>query len=205
MNRSHGTPGAVPTELEEPPRESAPPAEPPDVDRQIVARFLQGEESAFDELVRRHRKEIYRLAWRITGSHAEADDLAQETFCRAYQALGEFRGECSLRTWLVRIVTNLSVNVLQSARVARRVDAELDALADSGSPDRLLQAERDRQLRRAMEALPPRQKTTLILRVFEELPYKEIARVMGCTVGTAKANFFHAVGCLRRVMQETRS
>jgi RNA polymerase sigma factor (sigma-70 family) len=72
------------------------------------------------------------------------------------------------------------------------------------APDRLLQAERDKLLRRAIESLPPRQKSTLILRVFEELPYKEIARVMGCTVGTAKANFFHAVGFLRRAMQESR-
>lgn len=180
-------------------------------DEELVRRFRQGDQEAFDEIVLRYRKEIYRLAWRITGSHAEADDLAQETFCRAWQALHEFRGDSALRTWLFRIASNLSLNVVQSARVTRAVPEPVESLAQrTDGPNRrepaglddLVRRERHEQVRRAVERLPRRQKMTLILRAFEELPYKEIAKVMGCTTGTAKANFFHAVAFLKRALKE---
>src|SRR5262249_54734561 len=159
--------------------------------------------------VLRYRRDIYRIAYRITGDHAEADDLAQETFCRAYTALGEFRGDASLKTWLCRIVSNLSLNVVQSARLTRRDGTTVEDLAQAGEAatvvapvgaDHLMSEERHRRLRRAIEALPRKQKSTLILRVFEGLQYKEIARLMGCSTGTAKANFFHAVAFLKREM-----
>lgn len=180
-------------------------------DDELVRRFRDGEEAAFDTLVLRYRMEVYRIAYRITGDHAEADDLAQETFCRAYTALAGFRGEASLRTWLSRIVSNLSLNVVQSARVSRREDVTVESLALAGAPatvespagaEPLLARERSERLRRGIEALPARQRLTVILRSFEGLPYREIARRMGCTTGTAKANFFHAMAALRRHMKD---
>lgn len=180
-------------------------------DEELVRRFLQGDAGAFDALVIRHQREIYRVARRFTRDHAEADDLAQETFCRAFTALAEFRGESSLRTWLVRIVTHLSLNAIQSPRLTRREATPIEVLAARGGPATaveaagpaaLIERERAGRLRLAMESLPPRQKATLKLRVFEELPYREIAAIMGCTIGTAKANFFHAVAFLRRALHE---
>lgn len=180
-------------------------------DDELVGRFRGGEEAAFDTLVLRYRKEVYRIAYRITGDPAEADDLAQETFCRAYAGLNDFRGESSLKTWLCRIVSNLSLNLVQSARVARRDQAEVETLEQAGNPhtvaspvglEGLIRRERDERLRRAIEELPRRQKMTLILRAFEGLQYKEIAKIMGCTTGTAKANFFHAVAFLKRELEE---
>ena len=180
-------------------------------DDELVRRFRQGDQEAFDLLVLRHRKDIYRIAYRITGNHAEADDLAQETFCRAWPALHEFRGDSTLRTWLCRIVSNLSLNVVQSARVTRRDPEAIETLDLAGDPatrqppvglDDLVRRERNERVRRAVETLPRRQKMTLILRAFEGLQYKEIAKVMGCTTGTAKANFFHAVACLKRELKE---
>jgi RNA polymerase sigma-70 factor, ECF subfamily len=185
--------------------------ETPPSDEEIVRRFLHGETAAFDHLVLKYRKEIYRIAYRITGNHGEADDLAQETFCRAYEGLRGFRGEASLKTWLCRIVSNLSLNEARSARVAKRDDATVEELAESGDEatlqapigaDGLVQREREERLRQAIGELPRRQRVTLILRAFEGLPYKEIATVMDCTTGTAKANFFHAVASLRRALKD---
>ena len=180
-------------------------------DTELIDRVREGDASAFDELVRRYQKEIYQIAWRLTRSHAEADDLAQETFCRAWRTLTGFRGECSFRTWLHRIVQNLSLNVVQSARVARREPVTVEDLALAGNAatvqpamavTTMLEREQRARLHDAVRALPPRQRLTLTLRVFEQMPYKEIARAMGCTVGTAKANMFHAVAALRRVLEE---
>jgi len=180
-------------------------------DEELVSRIRAGDGGAFDSLVLRYRKEIYRIAYRMTGDHAEADDLAQETFCRAFTGLAEFRGESSVRTWLFRIVSNLSLNVVQSARVARRDAVTIETLAQAGRPatvqepagfERLVARQHVERLRLAIATLPRKQRTTLILRAFEGLQYKEIARAMGCSIGTAKANFFHAISSLRRELKD---
>src|SRR5467141_2642418 len=82
----------------------------PESDAQLVARFQGGDESAYDTLVLRHRAAVYRLAFRLVGRHAEADDVAQEAFLRAYRGLGRFRGEAAFGTWLTRIAVNLALN-----------------------------------------------------------------------------------------------
>jgi RNA polymerase sigma-70 factor (ECF subfamily) len=174
-------------------------------DDEILRRLREGDDEAFDEIVRLYQGDVYRLAYRLTGNPAEADDVAQETFLRAYQALPGFRGEASLRTWVLRIASNLSLNVLQSARVARRdpghVAEKAPAVAPAGERG-LLDKERQARLGSAIEALPNRQRTTLLLRVDQGLMFKEIARMMGCSTGTAKANFFHAVAALKRALRD---
>lgn len=175
----------------------------PDKDSELLGRLKRHDEDAFDELVLRHRREVYRLALRMTGSAAEADDIAQETFFRAWQAIEGFRGEASLRTWLLRIAANLSLNVVTSARVARREPGGLSGVEPAVAPQaetRLLEQERQERLAPAILALPDRQRLTLLLRVDQGLMFKEIAQMMGCTVGTAKANFFHAVAGLKRAL-----
>ncbi len=180
-------------------------------DEDLVRRARDGDRAAFDLIVTRYRKEIYRIARRITGDHGEADDLAQETFCRAWQALPGFRGEASCRTWLCRIVTNLSINLIQSARVARREEKPPEALAERGhgatrpvGVDRMIENERNARLREAIEGLPPKQRLTLVLRAFEGMRYAEIARVLECSPRTAKANFFHAITALSRSFGASR-
>jgi RNA polymerase sigma-70 factor (ECF subfamily) len=179
------------------------PDQPSDAD--LLARLRRGEAGAFDELVARHQRSVYGLAWRMTGSAPEADDVAQETFVRAWKALPGFRGEASLKTWLLRITANLSLNVVQSARVARREPGDVADRVLAVAPDaerRLLDAERQARLGPAIQALPDRQRATLLLRVDGGMMFREIAEAMGCTIGTAKANFFHAVAALRRAMKD---
>jgi len=171
-------------------------------DLDLVRRFQAGDESAFDRLVETHRRDLYRLAYRLAGNHADADDMAQETFLRIYRSLGRFRRESSFRTWATRILLNLATD--RRRELANQRQSSLEDLGPSehpctpGGQGTVL---RDEALRKAVGCLPRRQRETLILRVFEEMKFHEIAAVMGCTIGTAKANFFHA---LRRLRQRVR-
>jgi len=163
-------------------------------DEDLVARFQHGDEAAFDDLVRRHRAMVYRVAWRLIGSHAEADDLAQEAFVRAYRALGGFRRESLFKTWLVRIVTNLTLTRRQSRRPSVPIEA-VRGLESGGMPAERLVLRGE--VRKAVDRLPRRQRQVLLLKVYEGLKFVEIAEVAGMSVGTAKATFFQAVRGLR--------
>lgn len=172
-------------------------------DRRLTARAQGGDREAFDALVDRYKKEIFRLAYRFAGNAEDAHDLAQEVFLKAYLSLGAFRGDSTFRTWIYRIAMNLSINHVRSAAVARRSDVpveELDPARSGKVLSSILSGEMSDRLRLAVEALPPKQRETLILKVYQDLKYTEIAEIMGCSVGTSKANFFHAVHALRQAL-----
>jgi len=174
-------------------------------DSEVIRRVLKGETGAFDVLVRQYQQEIYRLAYRMTRNAEDAQDLAQEAFVQAYRSLGSFRGLSRFSTWLYRIAMNLCLNHLKST--ARQDPSEVDGnLADqrADSLATLLAGERDRALAEGIEALPPQQKATLTLRVHQGLSHKEIAGILDCSEGTAKANYFHAVRALQRKLQAFR-
>jgi len=164
-----------------------------DTDGRLVARFLHGDGSAFDELVLRHRLPVYRLAYRLLGNHEEADDVSQEAFMRAFRALSGFRGDATFRTWITRIVINLALNA-RRARSASVPLEEAPALQEEPSgPEAALR----REIRLAVGRLPRRQRQVLILKVYEGMKFAEIAEAAGMSIGTAKATFFHAVRNLR--------
>lgn len=176
-------------------------------ERDLLERLRRGTPGAFDDLMALYQRDVYRIAYRLTGSAGEADDVAQETFVRAWKALPGFRGEASLRSWLLRIASNLSLNVVQSARVARRQPGGLESAAPAvpaQAESSLLARERQERLGPAIRALPDRQRMTLLLRIDQGLMFKEIAKMMGCTTGTAKANFHHAVAALKRSLEDLR-
>ncbi len=175
----------------------------PEADESLVARFQGGDASAFDDLVLRHREAVYRLAYRLVGRHAEADDLCQDAFLRAYRGLRGFRGDARFSTWLTRIVMNLALNARRGS--ARRAAVPLEEAADrpAAAGDGLRSALR-REVRRAVGTLPPRQRQVLVLKVYEGLKFAEIAALAGMTVGTAKATFFQAVRGLRRRLVDLR-
>jgi len=164
-------------------------------DTELVARARTGDLKAFDLLVTRHRRAAYRIAWRMTGRHQDADDLSQEAFLRAWKGLRTFRGESSFATWLTRIVMNLA----SSGRLARRPLVPFEGTEDAANSagpsadDRVLREE----IRLAVGRLPPRQRRVLVLKVYEGWTFAEIGREMRIAVGTAKATFFRAVQSLR--------
>jgi RNA polymerase sigma-70 factor, ECF subfamily len=169
-------------------------------DRDAVLACQRGEREAFDRLVERYQRDVYRLCYRYVNNHDDANDMAQEVFLKAYRALGRFRGESTFSTWLYRI----AVNTCLSFRSSRKPPAEevTEALPD-GSPGALAQVEREetsRRVRDAVRRLPEKQRATLILKVYHDLSHEEVATILGSTVGTVKANLFHALGNLRRLL-----
>ncbi len=172
-------------------------------DRLLVTRFLGGDELAFTELVNKYRRQVYAVAWRFTHNHEEADDLTQETFVKAYNNLKTFRGESGFKTWLLRITTNLSINLKKSGRVSKDSGETPDegTAGDTSAPlDNLIEGEKHKQLYRAIQRLPPKQKETLLLKTFKDMTCEEVAGVMRCSVGTVKANVFNAMKRLREIM-----
>lgn len=167
-------------------------------DRQAVEACRSGDTQAFDRLVERYQRDVYRLCYRYVNNHFDASDMAQEVFLRAYKALGKFRGDSAFSTWLYRIAVNTCLN-FRSAR--RLTSVELTESLTDGKRGALEQIERDEKAQRVREAirhLPEKQRATLILRMYHDLSMEEIAGVMGSSVGTVKANLFHALGKLRK-------
>jgi RNA polymerase sigma-70 factor (ECF subfamily) len=168
--------------------------------RDAVEACQRGERGAFDRLVVRYQREIYRLCYRYVNNHEDANDLTQEVFLRAWRGIGRFQGRSAFSTWLYRIAVNACLNF----RAARRPPAQElpETLADpaAGATARVEKADEARRVREAVSRLPEKQRATLILKVYHDMTHQEVAQVLGSTVGTVKANFFHALGNLRKLV-----
>ncbi|MEO7275421.1 MAG: sigma-70 family RNA polymerase sigma factor [Vicinamibacterales bacterium] len=169
----------------------------------LVTASLAGHTAAFDVIVERYRRQVYQLCYRFVGNHEDASDLAQDVFIRAYRGLRGFRGRAALGTWLYRIAVNVSLNRM-ALKTPRTEALELREHRDTviELPDAtLLRSERAAEVRAAVARLPRKQRATLILRVYHELPHQEIADILGSSVGAVKANFFHALANLKKLLQ----
>lgn len=178
-------------------------ARPMDGDAGLVQQVLSGDQTAFTQLVNKYRKQVYAIAYRFSNNAQEADDLAQEAFIKAYQNLTKFRGEASFRTWLLRITTNLSINLVKSGRMSKDSGEAPDegGLRNSDSQlSKLLDGEKKLALRKAISKLPPKQKATLLLKTYNEMTCEEVATTMNCSVGTVKANVFNALKRLKTLL-----
>ena len=173
-------------------------------EQQLIAACLAGRAGAFDLVVERHRRAVYQLCYRFVGNHEDASDLSQDIFLRAFRGLKRFRGGSSLSTWLYRIGVNVCLNrVTVKKPITEDIDARqhVDTSRESQT-DRVLREERATQVRAAIAKLPPKQRATLVLRMYQELSHEEIAGVLGSSVGAAKANLFHALGNLKKILGE---
>jgi RNA polymerase sigma-70 factor (ECF subfamily) len=179
-------------------------------DRQLVALTLRGRSDAYGELVRRHQSAVYNAAFRLIGDRQEALDLAQDSFVRAYSALGSFDMARPFGPWICRIAVNAALNWLQRRRVPTVPlvstvvsgiddDRELPLADDTSEPERVyLEAERRALLRGAILALPPNYRAVVELRHFQDLPYDEIAAALGISLSDVKSHLFRA----RRMLRE---
>jgi len=169
-------------------------------DRDLVTATLAGHREAFDVIVERHRRQIYQLCFRFIGNHEDASDLAQDVFVRAYRGLRGFKGTAAFSTWLYRIAVNVCLNrvSLKTPR-SEAIDERTLPASTAERPDvTVMRQERAQEVRAAIAKLPPKQRATLILRIYHELPHDEIAGVLGSSVGAVKANFFHALANLKK-------
>lgn len=172
-------------------------------DDALVRAAQAGDTEAFDALVTRHRRAVYQVCYRFVHHHDDAADLTQDTFVRAWKALGNFRGQARFSTWLHRIAVNVSLNRV-SVRTPRTEAVDFDLMADgrSAAPGAALaDAEQRLAVRRAVQSLPPRQRTALILRTYHELSHQQVADIVGTSVGAVKANVFHALANLRKRLE----
>jgi len=171
-----------------------------DEEREAVEACRRGEREAFDRLVLRYQRDVYRLCYRFVNNHEDANDLAQDVFLRAWRAIPRFRGQSSLATWLYRIAVNACLNFRALRRPATQELPEDLADPVRGTEARLAAEDEARRVREAVERLPEKQRATLILKVYHELTHEEVAQILGSTVGTVKANLFHALANLRRLV-----
>jgi RNA polymerase sigma-70 factor (ECF subfamily) len=178
-------------------------------DAELVAACLAGRREAFDVIVERHRRHVYQLCYRFVGNHEDASDLSQDVFVRAYRGLRTFKSQSSLGTWLYRIGVNVCLNrVSVKAPKPESLDALIAASDqrvashDESAAEALLRDERAGQVRAAIAKLPKKQRATLVLRAYHDLPHEEIAKILGSSVGAVKANFFHALNNLKKLLRE---
>lgn len=148
-------------------------------------------EEGFRNLVRTYRERLYGVIFRLSGSHEDTDDLLQEVFLKVYQHIGRFKGESGLYTWLYRIAVNESLSFLRKRNKMRTEAFGTEMHGQSlDSPDGI---HIQKQLEKAIAALPPKQRLVFDLRYFEEMSYREMAEVLETSEGSLKASFHHAV------------
>jgi RNA polymerase sigma-70 factor (ECF subfamily) len=174
----------------------------PDPDAQLVERYLAGDANAFDEIMLRHEHRIYRVCYRFVNNREDAMELAQDVFIKAFEHLGNFRRESSLKTWLYRIAMNHCIN-----HVAKHSQEFVEISEYAGSVRASVQSQlEDREereyFRRLVQRLPPKQKAILELRINDQLSYEEIANICGRSVSTVKASVFFALERLRKLVKE---
>ena len=183
-------------------------------DLSLVRRVQRGDKGAFDALVLKYQHKLVKLVMRYVRNPAEAEDIAQEAFIKAYRALPQFRGDSAFYTWLYRIAINTAKNAVVS-RERSPIDYDLDRnnsdesydmqgrMKDSETPEGLvLTDEIRRTVNASIEALPEDLRTAIILRELEGLSYEEIAAAMGCPVGTVRSRIFRAREAIDRRLRE---
>lgn len=175
-----------------------------DLDQQIVERVQRGDKQAFGLLVAKYQRKLIRLLSRFIRDSAEVEDVAQESFIKAYRALPSFRGESAFYTWLYRIGINTAKNHLASLKRKAPTTTEFDSeeaeafedgdqLRDINTPERLMMSKEIGQtVENAMNALPEELRTAITLRELEGLSYEEIASIMACPIGTVRSRIFRA-------------
>ena len=175
-----------------------------ETDLSLVRRVQRGDKGAFDALVLKYQHKVVKLVTRYVRSLAEAEDVAQEAFIKAYRALPQFRGDSAFYTWLYRIAINTAKNAVAS-RERSPVVYDLDRgdraeiyelqgrMKDGATPEALAMTEEIRStVNAAIESLPEDLRTAIVLRELEGLSYEEIAAAMDCPVGTVRSRIFRA-------------
>ena len=173
------------------------------IDQLLVERVQKGDKRAFNLLVQKYQHKVINIIMRYVKSQTEAQDVAQETFIKAYRGMANFRSDSSFYTWLYRIAVNASKDHI-TAQIRRRAGLEVDAddaeffagneiMHDNHSPESLISTEEIKhKLFDYIDTLPEELREVLRMREFEEMSYEEIAEIMGCPLGTVRSRLFRA-------------
>jgi RNA polymerase sigma factor (sigma-70 family) len=177
-----------------------------DQDNELIEKFLNGDESSFNILVRRYQQRIYWHARRMAGSHLDADEIVQEVLLVLYSKLKTFKFNSSLYTWIYRITATRSINYLRKKNLRKyfSIDSE-EAISLRDNSDiikNIEDKERTDKILKHLQKLPARQREVFIFRNMDELSYDEISEITGTSVGALKASYFHAVKKITEFMDE---
>ncbi len=176
-------------------------------DSKLMLRVKEGDAASFNVLLERHRAPVVHFLYRMIQNQAVAEELAQEVFLRVYRARATYEPTAKFTTWLFRIATHLALNCLRDGRSERgreSLDEEAPASPCRQIPDRRPTVEEDlvyqvklEEIRRAIQALPPKQRAAVLMHKYQELEYSQIARVLNCSESAVKSLLFRAYETLR--------
>jgi RNA polymerase sigma-70 factor, ECF subfamily len=172
-------------------------------DAALVSAAASGDREAFDVIVERHRRAVYQVCYRFVHNHEDASDLAQDAFVRAWRGMRTFKGQSALSTWLYRIAVNVCLNrVAAKMPLIEPIESteHFEDVRIEGAQRAMLREERAVAVRKAIANLPKKQRATLILRAYHDMSHQQIADVLGSSVGAVKANFFHALANLKKIL-----
>jgi RNA polymerase sigma-70 factor, ECF subfamily len=180
-------------------------------DEELVARSIGGDTESFNQLIKRWEKPIFALAYRTLGREEDARDVCQETFLRAFRAIGGFKGQAKFSSWLYRITINLCRDWMRRERRAPVVSApdgvDLVELAGEGEgveqlDEAVIRRDLSRAVGRAMRALPEDQRTAIVLKEYHGMTFQEIAALLGCPLSTVKTRVYQGLTILRRELEK---
>lgn len=179
---------------------------PVDNDFQLVKEFLDGDESAFNKIAVKYQKKIYWHARRMLGNHLDADEVTQEVLIVIYKKLDAFNFKSSLFTWIYRITSTRSLNFIKKRNVKRYMFLDDENVKEIQSQHDIVHNVEDKEklekLNFVLQKLPAKQREVFIMRQFDQLSYEEIAEIKDKSVGTLKANYFHALKKVTEMMDE---
>jgi len=187
-------------------------------DESLIAAHLQGDQTAFRELVRQYGDSVLGYLFRMTGNRDQAEDLFQETFKRVHEKAHTYRGG-SLKSWLFTIATRVTIDLVRRRKRLTLVSLNQDSDCDQENPaqqasalaaedavdpaDEMVRQEQKEQVRRAVESLPVGQRAALVLAYYQQLSYSEVAEVMGCSVGSVKTQMSRALATLAKRLPDS--
>lgn len=173
-----------------------------ETDLQLVEKVKNGERKAYSTLVRRHQKALLRMSMRFVKDLDTAEDVVQESFIKAYERLSTFEARASFKSWLFQIAVNTARNKLRERREGTMDIEDVQLGVAAIAETTLVQGSIADLLQKFVDLLPPRQRMALVLRVYEDMSFNEIANIMECPYDTAKANYRHALMKLKTDLEE---
>ena len=184
-------------------------------DDRLIASALQGDQRAYEALLARHNRAIFHVVHKIVRNHEEAQDLVQETFMKAFNALASYRSEYRFSTWLYKIAANCAIDFVRKKRIealsldkpieTRDGQVEYEVPDSSWDPEQdLVRKQKLKSIDEAIESLPQKYREVIIYRHRDDKPYEEIAAILGVPVGTVKARIFRARELLKKKLKSIR-
>lgn len=174
-------------------------------DEELISSFINGDQNAFNFIVRKYQKKVYWIIRKMVLDHDDADDITQEVFLKVYRSLSDFRGESKFFTYLYKIAVNYSINHLNRNKkiYSRKSDIDNSFIRsdDKTADEIMISQDRTKLLEEAIDTLPAQQRAVFLLRYYDNHSYEEISNILNKSVGGMKANYFHAIKKLEKFLK----